>query len=50
MQGRDYTFLLLDDVPRVPDPDSVHLLGIQVASIVRGGKRGVNCATGLNRS
>jgi hypothetical protein len=51
MQGRDYTFLLLDDVPRVVDPDAIHVLGIRVASMVHARKRVVvNCAAGLNRS
>ncbi len=51
MQGRDYTFLLLDDVPRIVDPDAIHVLGIRVASMVHGRKRVVvNCAAGLNRS
>ncbi len=51
MRGKNYTFLLLDDVPWIPDPDAVHMLGIRVASIVDGGQRVVvNCAAGLNRS
>ncbi len=51
MQGRDYTFLLLDDVPQIVDPDAIHVLGIRVASMVHGRKRVVvNCAAGLNRS
>jgi hypothetical protein len=51
MQGRDYTFLLLDDVPWVVDHDAIHVLGIRVASMVHARKRVVvNCAAGLNRS
>ena len=51
MRGKNYTFLLLDDVPWIPDPDAVHMLGIRVASMVDGGLRVVvNCAAGLNRS
>lgn len=51
MVGRNYTFLLLDDVPWIPEPDAVHMLGIRVASMVDGGLRVVvNCAAGLNRS
>jgi hypothetical protein len=51
MRGKNYTFLLLDDVPWIPDPDAVHMLGIRVASMVDGGQHVVvNCAAGLNRS
>jgi hypothetical protein len=51
MRGKNYTFLPLDDVPWIPDPDAVHMLGIRVASMVDGGLRVVvNCAAGLNRS
>jgi hypothetical protein len=51
MAGRRYLFPLMDDIPAIPDPDAVHMLGIQVASMVRAGDRVVvNCAAGLNRS
>jgi hypothetical protein len=51
MGDRRYVFLLLDDVPRIVDPDAVHALGIRVASMVdRGDRVVVNCAAGLNRS
>jgi hypothetical protein len=51
MHNKNYTFLLLDDVPWIPDPDAIHMLGIRVASMVDGGQRVVvNCAAGLNRS
>ena len=51
MRGRRYVFMLIDDVPSIPDPDGVHMLGIRVASMVDAGDRVVvNCAAGLNRS
>jgi hypothetical protein len=51
MAGRGYVFLLMDDIPTIPDPDAVHMLGIRVASMVDAGDRVVvNCAAGLNRS
>ena len=51
MGGRRYVFMLIDDVPSIPDPDGVHMLGIRVASMVDAGDRVVvNCAAGLNRS
>ena len=43
MRGKNYTFLLLDDVPWIPDPDAVHMLGIRVASMVDGGQRVAHC-------
>jgi hypothetical protein len=27
MNGRRYVFMLIDDVPSIPDPDGVHMLG-----------------------
>jgi hypothetical protein len=49
--GRDYTFLLLDDVPWIEDPDAIHALGRAVADMVASGRRVVvNCAAGMNRS
>jgi len=49
--GLAYTFLPLDDVPWILDPDAVHRLGIGVAEeVVRGTRVVVNCAAGLNRS
>ncbi|MEP6973388.1 MAG: hypothetical protein ABI869_04490 [Actinomycetota bacterium] len=51
MVGRDYTFMLIDDVPWIDDPDAVHALGRRVADEVLAGRRVVvNCAAGLNRS
>lgn len=51
MEGRPYVFLLLDDVPWIPDPTAIDDLGAAVAALVRAGKRVVvNCAAGLNRS
>jgi hypothetical protein len=51
MTGRAYTFLLLDDVPWIEDPDAIHALGREVAQMVTAGQRVVvNCAAGLNRS
>jgi hypothetical protein len=51
VRGKNYTFYLLDDVPWIPDPDAIHMLGIKVASMVSGRKPVVvNCAAGLNRS
>jgi hypothetical protein len=51
MAGRRYVFLLMDDVPAIPDADAVHMLGIRVASMVDAGDHVVvNCAAGLNRS
>jgi hypothetical protein len=51
MAGRAYTFLLLDDVPWIEDPDAIHELGRAVADMVTAGQRVVvNCAAGLNRS
>jgi hypothetical protein len=49
--GSRYTFLLLDDVPWIEDPDAIHALGRAVADMVASGQRVVvNCAAGLNRS
>jgi hypothetical protein len=49
--GRDYTFLLLDDVPWIEDADAIHALGRAVADMVASGRRVVvNCAAGMNRS
>ena len=51
VRDRDYTFLPLDDVPWIEDPDAIHALGRLVAEKVAGGRRVVvNCAAGLNRS
>ena len=51
MADRPYTFYLLDDVPWIPRPDRIHELGLEIAGLVRDGKRvAVNCAAGLNRS
>ncbi len=47
----DYSFLLVDDVPWILDPDAIHGLGVRVADEVEVGRRVVvNCAAGLNRS
>jgi protein-tyrosine phosphatase len=41
----------IDDVPWISDPAAIDELGVQVANLVRGGKRVVvNCMSGLNRS
>lgn len=46
-----YRFHLIDDVPWIEDPDSIHRLAAEVAGLVRsGGSVVVNCAAGLNRS
>lgn len=48
---RRYTFMLLDDVPWIEDPEAIHGLGRQTAEMVAAGRRVVvNCAAGLNRS
>ena len=49
--GRLYRFHPIDDVPWIGDPEAIHGLGREVASLVRDGRRVVvNCAAGLNRS
>jgi hypothetical protein len=49
----DQTYVVhpIDDVPWISEPDAIHQLGVQVAELVRGGRKvAVNCMSGLNRS
>jgi hypothetical protein len=51
VQGRNYRFMQLDDVPWIEDPGAIHALGLKVAEMVAADLRVVvNCAAGLNRS
>lgn len=49
----DETYVVhpIDDVPWISEPEAIHQLGVQVAALVRDGKKvAVNCMSGLNRS
>ena len=46
-----YRFHPLEDVPHIPDPELIHSVGEQIASLVLEGKHvAVNCLGGVNRS
>jgi hypothetical protein len=51
MEGQAYRFYLIGDVPWISDPGAIEAMGVEIAALVRAGKRVVvNCSAGLNRS
>lgn len=46
-----YHFHHLEDIPHIPDPELIHSVGEEIASLVVEGKHvAVNCLGGVNRS
>jgi hypothetical protein len=51
MDGQAYRFYLIDDVPWISDPTQIDAMAVEMAALVRAGRRVVvNCSAGLNRS